>query len=61
MVVGVVVAMILVLTTWVRQPVSHFPSQEPAVMSKVKKLKDATVNDYVKVFEVRHLGQNNPD
>lgn len=57
---GVVVAMIVVLTLWVRQPFNNVTLSDPAVVTKVKKLKEATVKDYVNAFEVLHSGQNNP-
>jgi hypothetical protein len=60
MLLGVVVAMIVVFTLWVRQPFGSFTSQEPAVMTKVKNLKEATMKDYLNAFEVLHSGQNNP-
>jgi hypothetical protein len=60
MLLGVLVAMIVVFTLWARQPFSYPISQEPAVVTKVKKLKEATVKNYVNAFEVLHSGQNNP-
>jgi hypothetical protein len=60
MLLGVVVAMIVVFTLWVRQPFSHFNMQDPAVVTKVKNLKKETVKDYINAFEALHSSQNNP-
>lgn len=57
--IGVIVALIVVFTLWIRVPFSQVTSHVP-VVTKLKKFKEAAVKDYVRAFEVLPSGQNNP-
>jgi hypothetical protein len=56
---GVVVAVIVVFTLWIRQPFSSSTSHIP-VVTTLKKINEATKKNYVSAFEVLHSGRSNP-
>jgi hypothetical protein len=59
--IGVVVALIVIFTLWVRQPISNLaPRSKSTVLSGIRNVKIAAFRSYVIAFEEHLSGRNNP-
>lgn len=59
--IGVVVALIVIFTLWIRQPLDVYPRTSKApVLSEIHKLKNTALKNYISVFEELLSGRNSP-
>jgi hypothetical protein len=56
--IGVIVAVIVIFTLWVRQPFGHSILRFP--LAEVEKARAVAVKEYINVFEALRSNRNNP-
>jgi hypothetical protein len=57
--IGVLVALIVIFTLWIRVPFGQSVLQMPRV-TEVQRIKDAAAKEFVNAFEALHSGRSNP-